>query len=861
MLQDVLVVVRNILLGFPSVYIRFCIACIDLTFHERYHFLLLSPSQALQWHRVVQAGTQKRSELLNALKRKKAREALTVETLKSDEVAVQKTEVLMRYWLRHEESTEATQRWRLLRERELRCISGNETFCDFFTGTFLAEDELYIPNAPFGYMAKTRNRKELSVDKGGAQIVGDFAHSETYASLSPLERVRTTLCTVDDLIPDENLRVHINVGDYLSFQNSPGGHAARKKTPAQQRAETLFVRFFEMDDKYGKHHGHMLLGELLSLTLLPATIPVYTLHWAYSSITNHLWQQVHNCANSTATGLLTKPFQAVCHQIVQGTVPGTVANEIVNAFDYTQYSALSSFLDFYVHPYRKTPRMIMKLLWYAPTIYWRYYVEGHGALLPPSRHSCLLREGIKSAKREIEFVRTRLLEEEELSKSLSAKERLLDAALAGSTRDLASDASGWVDYGEQGEFETLKRQCVESPTPLGSPAYRYKLCYFAEITQIPVSFVSDTEAAGGQGGESITLGRFAHWGPQPESEADTSTGDATVGVGEAAHRGDPSKQFQHKASDATAATRAEAADRSKSDGSSSQGSSLWSAWTNRASAALSALGAGQSLADRRAAALTALRSTPGYFTHQMYTHGDMCESSGGSRARVAQVSFVCAPSAAIEAVEEREQCVYHLRVASPMACTADVEAASLARLDELGVFGYTQKTSKVGVQKAEETLAEKRKKEERSKLQEKLAAHARADRKADEAMALADEANAKESRKILDQMERDKFFAGKGGKAAQGGALQSPGVARRKAGEAGALHMDVVEAVIDAAGKGAVEVPDTEFLSLLDPDKTKVKDQEAPPKLANNAIPKADFGLKEDEMLIGGIIRKKRKPE
>ena len=80
--------------------------------------------EALEWHRFVQQGVRKKQEMVNTMRRKKTREGKTLENLRQDLRNVKKVQLDLRYWLRKEESKEVPKHFQLLRDRELRCISG-----------------------------------------------------------------------------------------------------------------------------------------------------------------------------------------------------------------------------------------------------------------------------------------------------------------------------------------------------------------------------------------------------------------------------------------------------------------------------------------------------------------------------------------------------------------------------------------------------------------------------------------------------------------------------------------------------------------------------------------------------------------
>jgi len=800
-------------------------------------------------------------ELVNSLMRRKAREALTLETLARDRNAVERLDMTMRYWRRAEDSKEAVSHWRLLRERELRCIRGDERFCEFFHSGFLADDELFVPNAPGGFLARSRDRSRTGIEDGGTLQLGAGSLGELMKTQSPLERVRGALCKANNIIPDDTLRVFVTVGDYLTFQTSPGGAKSRKKNAQQQRKETLFVRFLEASGENGPLHGALLLGEMVSLLCLPLTLPAYALTWAAHAVQDSFWGRVSACAGGAADGAASWPLsRTLCLAIVQTTVPGSVANEVANLFDYTQYSAISAFADHYVHPYCHGPNMLLKLLWHAPILYWQYYVSGLGRSLPPSRHTCLLEAGMAAARAELDELKRRQQEETELAMMLEAKERSLDAALSGSGRGLADGS--WVDFGELGEYEVLQRVCVESPA-LGSPPYVYTLCYFQHVLQTALG-VTEAGELDGSRGEPVALGRFAHWGPLPAERLRSG------GAGGAAeHRGDPTLQFRDKNKQAAEAVQAARAVQERSQDSESN---MLGSWTHKIATVLGDLASGTTTAARRAAALEAVRSTAGYFEHQTYANGDACNVSGGSKPRTTQVSFECAATAAIQAVEEAETCVYSVRVAGPLHCTAAVEAASLDTLDRLGVFGYTKKTSKAsdatGPRRREE-----REKEKSMQKQAELAKQGAEDKATNDAKAKTARLNAKAARKLQENLSRDAALGGpKGPLKTKGGGMKPPAVRDEGTGR---LRMDIVEAA-DGTGEVQPLSEEAEFLSLLDPAQDE-EDQDLPTLLDPAPAPGTGAGAEpslqtlrerraslevsgrpEDEIIVGGLVRPKR---
>ena len=68
------------------------------------------------------------------------------------------------------------------------------------------------------------------------------------------------------------------------------------------------------------------------------------------------------------------------------------------------------------------------------------------------------------------------------------------------------------------------------------------------------------------------------------------------------------------------------------------------------------------------------------------------------RERSAEIRYVCTDdpqSPSIQSVVEVEVCSYQIEVATPLACTGEVEEAALLRVKQLGVFGYADNLSEL----------------------------------------------------------------------------------------------------------------------------------------------------------------------
>ena len=615
---------------------------------------------ALQWHRHVQAGVRKRQEEVNNLSRKIARETRPTDALRADLSSVEKVLLKMRYWMKTESSKQTESRFNLLREREINCLNGYDEKCNYFQEGFLDDGELYVKNAPPGFMQKTRKRDVSQRSKRGVE-------TEYLKSLSSQERVRSSLCEAIDMIPDPSLRAFTTVGEYLSYQDSPGGVKSRKMTPTQKKKQTFFNKF----EKTGPEGGvHMMLafGETFAIIVSPLTTPFYVLYFAYFKASAFMWSHIQSCKVEDSTyPSFTRP---ICAKLDEVSVPGTFMYEILNFFDYTTYSYLNTIMDNYVFPYTAVPSKFMKLLWYAPLMYWDYYVLGKDSLLPPTRNMCLLQSGTEAAKKEVQDIKYRIQEEQELRESILQRDKDLDS---GNVHGLQ-----WVDYGLQREYEVLKRVCTDKI----QGEHQYNVCFFKNITRtLHTTSASADDSVAKQ--EAVTvLGHYKRWGKSVQE-----------------------KSLEQEVAESEAASL-EASSKSNSKSSKS---GLLDAISKRV--------AGTSGAERRTLILETMRSQPNYFTHQFYNEGDACD--GHKQKYSSEISLECGPT--LEVVEIKtvgngngngNDCNIVVHIRAPIACTPAVEQASLDELDRLGVFGFTKKTSKTAVKKSiEESIALKKAKQ------------------------------------------------------------------------------------------------------------------------------------------------------
>lgn len=334
--------------------------------------------------------------------------------------------------------------------------------------------------------------------------------------------------------------IFLQVGELLSFADSPGGRISRKVTPRERKLGTLFGKFLDNGER-GLVQGQLLLLEMAGLLLSPVTLFIRLLGFVYGQVAQRTWYHVERCAypmHSFAAGNLTLvqndtiqtelrslgafvPVTTVdvCKLILQSDVEGSVVADALSVLDYTRYSAVMTFLDVWGEAL-ETPAYTWEVIYRAPLMYWDYYVLGRTAQLPPRRQCCLLRAGIDAAREEMERLKQRLAAKEALI-SETASKRYVPLSVSGPSNVPASSASSsakkrgrrdeaerkvLLDLGPEGSWESVLNTCLETkrevtaealaPGEQTAPPHFYRFCFFGEITQDGVR----------------SLGRFAYWG-------------------------------------------------------------------------------------------------------------------------------------------------------------------------------------------------------------------------------------------------------------------------------------------------------------------------------------------------------------
>lgn len=580
--------------------------------------LVQAKRSALLWHRTVQSGRHKRQELLNELDRRRRKESDKFSHLEQQLRELDLMRLKMKYHLQREVVKENRERFRLLRERLANCVLGIYEMCDFFRAGFFNDDELRGYDSPHDDSGSKKPRLRL-------------VHSQTdigyMKELSGPARVRGSLCLVPDILRDDTHKISASTGEYLAFMETPQGLASLR---VHDYEKVLFIRFMD-EGEYGYMMGAIALGEMASLVLLPVTGVFYLLELIVQYASRATWQSLVECAKA-------HPY---CASLTDTELMAQ-ASSVLQYLDITSYSAFARLWD-RVHPFVTWPTRVSKLFWFAPKLYYQYYLTNASELLPPRRICCLLRSGLEAGVAEGTKLAARLQEENEIREALrqqdlaaqgdvadvvqlevdgsannKARQRVAKGAAARKTQNNKKSSSAHqllIDYGPLKEWEAVKGLCLESSIS----AYDYKFCFFKDVRQ-----------------GTTLLGRFKQWG---------------VGGGAPSQGGN------------IPANNSKPAEKSKS----------WVA------DGLDAVGLGARPPEPAA-------KPDSYYREQHYANGARCQ--GHKKTRSVQVSFQCSPDHAIADVTETEICSYHMTISTPMVCTETTDSESAAYLGKLGVFGY-----------------------------------------------------------------------------------------------------------------------------------------------------------------------------
>lgn len=467
---------------------------------------------ALLWHRTVQAGKNKRQDLLNALEMKRRKELDAYSDLEEQIKELKMLHLKLRIYLDAETPRENKERFRLLRERLANCVMGISERCEFFHIGFFDEDELMDYEIPdkLKHMRKPR-----------VAVVHTVAELAYMKELTGTARVRSSLCEAVHILRDDTHKICTSTGELVAFLDSPyGKHATTKIKPHET---TLFGRFLD-EGEYGYMMGALAIGEFLSFLMLPVTGVMYSVSLCLDYGREKMWETVAAC-NISTNSTIPQLVQRACIGVVNAHTPGTMESSVLQYLDPSSFSVTSRLYD-RLEPLTIWPYRIARLFWYAPQLYYQYYLTDASNAVPPRRMCCLLRAGIDSARREISSFVARLQDENAAREAIKAADAIAteqgsklvdDRSKSKRSRDNGKNEPAFemIDYGLRKEWEAVKTTCLEKRLGL----YDYKFCFFKEITQ----------------GDTL-LGRFSSWGTR---QADTEAQETPKAKMKSKHRKKP----------------------------------------------------------------------------------------------------------------------------------------------------------------------------------------------------------------------------------------------------------------------------------------------------------------------------------
>ncbi|KAJ1417332.1 hypothetical protein B484DRAFT_422032 [Ochromonadaceae sp. CCMP2298] len=484
--------------------------------------LMRAKKAALSYHRNVQAGLRTRTQITEGFKTKRAKDTNLVQTLTLERELVDKMQFRMKFLLSRERVREQKLRFKLVREREARCAGGDELACQYFYGAFFEADELIHegfpleyanPRVRFQYEYSAKELSELSLRSG-------------------LERVKLSICPAQQLLPDDDARIFTQVGEYLNFESSPGGRAARAPTPRSRRLNTLFGEYTENGNR-GLLQLQMVVLEGAGLLLAPLTLGVRGAWGGIGWVRGSVWGAVGRCASGAGTSAFISTsdysLSTLCQLLLDTEAEGTPASNLLSLLDYSRYSLLGRWANS-LESILETPLWMGEIIVRTPSLYWDFYIGKEGEL-PPRRQCCLLRSGIESASRELDLLDERIAAQEDLQQQSALKRvirRSHDADLSGKRETVVP-----LDFSPDGSWEAVLGNCFTAEGVEGcvgdvevsgcggdeeEEGKRYSFCYFGEMREIGVGEE-----------EGVSLGSFLHWGP-PEGNMGTYAPLLSVGA-------------------------------------------------------------------------------------------------------------------------------------------------------------------------------------------------------------------------------------------------------------------------------------------------------------------------------------------
>ncbi len=566
--------------------------------------LLATRQDAISYYRKIKDGREAKSSMLHHKMLEKKQFDEEYKSLKGDRKYLKKALLDLSYLYTDEHELEVEAHFKLLRSRLHLCATGLEEECDLWRGT--------EPQALPGSLDIHETILRPS--------------NESYMEQSIRDRLRTAKCYYSTM-KDETKKNHMNIGAYVGFMKSGGGKALsnrRRSTSTYMRKKGLFGRYLEFEET-GYIRFWMTLSEWLGFIISPLTF-VYkgcdhviksTFSYLLVNAKEHI--SLNENADQNSFSLRLSKFWIKFVNKKTG---------VPKIFDYESNGFIMNTLG-YIQPYLVTPFWVLHIASESPQLYYNYYFNPlEKRRLQQRNQACMIREGMRIARLELNVVQQRIKDIEE-KKARDGRRRF--------EGDLYIDEDN--DWGSDGLWEKLKGYDMHYST--GS--YLYKVSMFEDIYQ-----------------DDIHLGKFTNWGTE-----------------EIKQRGNEKRRKMNlwMTMKVTIVTQIYSTldhgsgllDRLGFDVKEISESVkwLWQFFTSNAK-----------------------KQTHSYDA-QFYGGGDWCHNAGRRREVVVRLS--CGPYNKIVDIVETELCSYDLKLETPLTCTQAMEMEARHRLEDLEVFGYVRK--------------------------------------------------------------------------------------------------------------------------------------------------------------------------
>lgn len=423
---------------------------------------------ALVHYRKIQSGARVRKERADAARAVRVKLDRRFQQLKLQRRDLKSMIATITYWLALEEVRERSLRFKLLRDREIRCANGEvETACDHVdevTGKHVGMYDSFFHNdkelMKEGVRGNYKNEKRRLILEHSQDEVDHLK------GLSGVEKVKAELCLIKELLPDDSVRVHGTLGEFLSFASSPLGETRRRKNPTEMRRAALFGEFLEADDA---EEGAILfaaaLCEYIGLALSPITMSMRAAfaladyahsaaaQWSRRVLTEtqqqqqQQQQQQHGDHHDAVVAVARAVNMLLDVNATDSLMKNPMYANVFNALDPLQYPAIVALMD-RVQSITRPMQWALSVMWQSPMIYYDFLFGSWHLQLPPRRSCCLLRQGLETAMAELREADALVAEERVKHRDEGAEEEfdLDDPVAIGSASEIMSNAYKRIEF-------------------------------------------------------------------------------------------------------------------------------------------------------------------------------------------------------------------------------------------------------------------------------------------------------------------------------------------------------------------------------------------------------------------------------